>query len=110
MAENKPQAVEDATFDEKVLKENGIAVVDFWAAWCGPCLHMAPALEAFAEHNSGKVPNTQPRRPFKLIYYEFHLSKEDALKRERYFKTAKGKTTLKQILNNSLQDMKTASL
>ena len=55
MAENKPQAVEDATFDEKVLKDKGIVVVDFWATWCGPCLHMAPALEAFAEHNSGKV-------------------------------------------------------
>ncbi|OGF98709.1 MAG: thioredoxin [Candidatus Glassbacteria bacterium GWA2_58_10] len=55
MAENKPQAVEDATFDEKVLKGKGLVVVDFWATWCGPCLHMAPALEAFAEHNAGKV-------------------------------------------------------
>ena len=32
------------------------------------------------DHNSGKVPSTQARRPFKLIYYEAHLSKKDALR------------------------------
>ena len=53
-------------------------------------------------HNSGKVPSTKKRTPFKLIYYEAHLSKQDALKRERYFKTTKGKTTLKQVLRNSI--------
>ncbi|MDD5746564.1 MAG: GIY-YIG nuclease family protein [Candidatus Omnitrophica bacterium] len=55
-----------------------------------------------AEHNSGKNISTQTRRPLKLVYFEAHLSKQDALKRERYFKTAKGKTTLKQILSDSL--------
>lgn len=54
------------------------------------------------EHNSGKNISTKNRRPFKLMYYEAHLSKLDALKRERYFKTAKGKTMLKKILENSL--------
>lgn len=58
------------------------------------------------DHNSGKVLSTQNRRPFKLLYYEAHLSKQDALRRERYFKTAKGKTTLKQLLRNSLQFIK----
>jgi len=55
MAENKPQAVDDASFEDKVLNGEGIAVVDFWAPWCGPCLHMAPALESFAQNNAGKV-------------------------------------------------------
>lgn len=55
MAENKPQPVDDASFEEKVLNADGITVVDFWAQWCGPCLHMAPALESFAENNAGKV-------------------------------------------------------
>ena len=54
------------------------------------------------EHNSGKVPSTQTRRPLKLIYYEMHLSKKDALRRERYFKTTKGRTTIKQMLRNSM--------
>ena len=53
------------------------------------------------DHNSGKNISTRSRRPFKLLYYEAHISKEDALRRERYFKTAKGKTTLHQILRNS---------
>ena len=60
------------------------------------------------DHNSGKVPSTAPRRPFKVIYYEAHLSKDDALRREEYFKTAKGKTTLKQILRNSLVELSLA--
>ena len=54
------------------------------------------------DHNQGKVPSTQARKPMKLIYYEAHISKEDALRRERYFKTSKGKVTLKQILRNTL--------
>ena len=54
------------------------------------------------EHNAGKNVSTKNRCPLKLIYYEFHTSKLDALKRERYFKTTKGKTTLKQVLKNSL--------
>ncbi len=58
------------------------------------------------DHNSSKVPNTKNRKPFKLIYYEGHLSEEDARRRERYLKTAKGKTTLKRTLKHSLEDLK----
>lgn len=56
----------------------------------------------FKEHNRGKIQSTKPRRPFRLIYYEAHISKEDAQRRENYFKTTKGKSTLKQMLRNSL--------
>ncbi len=55
MAQNKPQNITDSQFEQSVLKSQGIAVVDFWAPWCGPCVHMAPALEAFAEANTGQV-------------------------------------------------------
>ena len=45
------------------------------------------------EHNSGKNISTKSKLPLKLIYYEAHLSKADAMRRERYFKTAKVKST-----------------
>jgi putative endonuclease len=54
------------------------------------------------EHNAGKNTSTRSRRPFKLMYCEGHTSKSDAMRREKYFKTTKGKTTLKQILKDAL--------
>ena len=55
------------------------------------------------EHNAGINPSTKPRRPFKLIYYEAHLSKDDALRRDSYFKTTSGKRTLSLILRSYLE-------
>ena len=57
-----------------------------------------------ADHNAGRNTSTKSRRPFELIYYEAHLSKEDALRREAYFKTTKGKSTLKQMLRAALDN------
>jgi len=54
------------------------------------------------EHNNGRSSSTKSRRPLHLIYYEAHLSKKDALRREQYFKTSKGKSTIKLMLRNSL--------
>ncbi|MFA5144288.1 MAG: GIY-YIG nuclease family protein [Candidatus Omnitrophota bacterium] len=54
------------------------------------------------EHNAGNNVSTRSRRPFSLIYYEGHASKSDTLRREGYFKTSKGKTTLRQILKDAL--------
>jgi len=56
-----------------------------------------------ADHNAGRNTSTKPRRPFELIYYEAHLNKKDALRRETYFKTTKGKSVLKQILRTTLE-------
>ena len=53
-------------------------------------------------HKNGKNLSTQIRKPLELIYYEAFLNKFDALRRERYFKTTKGKTSLKQILREHL--------
>ncbi len=56
-----------------------------------------------ADHNAGRNTSTKSRRPFELIYYETHLSKENAFRREAYFKTTKGKSTLKQMLRTTLE-------
>ena len=55
------------------------------------------------EHKSGKNTSTKSRLPLELVYYEAHLSKADAMRRERYFKTTKGKSTLRQMLRDSLK-------
>lgn len=54
--------------------------------------------QRFKSHNSGENLSTKGYKPFKLIFYEAYLSKKDALRREEYFKTSKGKTTLKTML------------
>ena len=54
------------------------------------------------DHNSGGTNSTSKRRPLKLIYCEFFLSKEDASRRESYFKTTVGKRMLKLVLRDTL--------
>ena len=45
----------DANFEELVLKSERPTVVDFWAAWCGPCKMVAPEMEKLAEKYEGAV-------------------------------------------------------
>src|SRR3989338_9905981 len=56
----------------------------------------------FTEHQRGEVTSTAPRRPFDLIFYEAFLHKEEAVGREMYFKTTKGKVALKKMLSFTL--------
>ncbi len=53
------------------------------------------------EHIRGQSDATAPRRPFRLIYCEYHASKPDALRREGYFKTSAGKKALSLMLRNA---------
>ncbi len=51
----KPVHINDATFEQEVIKSDIPVLVDFWAPWCGPCRMIAPALEDLAKDFNGKV-------------------------------------------------------
>lgn len=53
-ADGRPVILTDATFDSEIRKP-GVILVDFWAAWCGPCLRVSPALEAIAKDRAGRM-------------------------------------------------------
>ncbi len=56
----------------------------------------------FEHHNKGLVESTKDRRPFKLIYYEACVDKNDARQREKYLKTYHGRMFLKRRLKSYL--------
>lgn len=45
----------DAVFDDEVVKSDVPVLVDFWAAWCGPCRMVAPVVEELAGEYAGRV-------------------------------------------------------
>lgn len=47
--------VTDTDFEAEIEKHEGLAVVDFWATWCGPCRMIAPMLDQLAIEYAGKA-------------------------------------------------------
>jgi putative endonuclease len=50
------------------------------------------------EHNSGKTKSSKGYKPWKLVYFERYETRDEALLREKYFKTGRGREFLKHIL------------
>lgn len=51
--------VNDANFDQEVLKSEQPVLVDFWAAWCGPCKAIGPIVDGMAQAYAGKLKVTK---------------------------------------------------
>ena len=47
--------ITDATFEETVLNSDKPVMVDFWAAWCGPCRMVGPIIDQISEEYDGKA-------------------------------------------------------
>jgi thioredoxin 1 len=53
-ASGKPIDLTQETF-KNAVERNSLVVVDFWAAWCGPCRIVAPIIESMAKDYSGRI-------------------------------------------------------
>ncbi len=47
--------ITDANFETEIGATDGLAIVDFWAEWCGPCRMVGPIIEELAEEYAGQV-------------------------------------------------------
>jgi len=47
--------VNTSNWEDEVLKAEGLVMIDFWAAWCGPCRMISPTVEELAKEYKGKI-------------------------------------------------------
>lgn len=88
--------VTDANFENEVLKADKPVLVDFWAAWCGPCKMIAPVLDELAHDFDGKI---------KICKMDVDTSKETPARFN-----IRGIPTLMIFKNGSLEGTKVGAL
>ena len=47
--------ITDEEFEDSILKNSGVCLVDFWAEWCGPCKQISPILEEIASEENNNI-------------------------------------------------------
>jgi len=47
--------VTTSSWESEVIKAQGVVMIDFWAAWCGPCRIISPTIEELSKEYSGKI-------------------------------------------------------
>lgn len=55
MAGDSIKEITDGNFQSEIAENTGLSMVDFWAAWCGPCRIIAPFVEQLAGEYAGRV-------------------------------------------------------
>ena len=65
--------------------------------------HCEDLEERLKQHNSGMTQSIKKYAPFELVYFEEFTTREEAIRREKYFKTAAGRRFLKSVLGYEVQ-------
>ena len=61
------------------------------------------------EHQNGLVESTRHRRPLRLVYYEAYISEANARSREVFYKSGRGRETIRKILKETLENINSLS-
>ena len=71
------QTITDANFEEVVLKSDKPVMIDFWAAWCGPCRLVSPVVESIGDKHADKLSvakvNTDDNQQLAMRYSIFSI-------------------------------------